>query len=108
MKFRVELTRRARGEVNAIHDWLASHSEVGAKRWYGRFVELVRVLSDTPEIYGFAPEAGDPPQNVRQATFKTPKGRRYRALFVIRGTVVFVVTVRGPGQPPVELSEFDD
>jgi len=78
MRFRVELTRRARAEVDAIHDWLAARSPEGAKRWYDRFADLVRVLGDTPEMFSTAPESGDLTA-IRQAIFKTRKGRRYRA-----------------------------
>jgi hypothetical protein len=38
--------------------------------------------------------------------FKTRRGRAYRALFLIRGDVVFVLHVRGPGQRPLEPGEL--
>jgi hypothetical protein len=43
---------------------------------------------------------------VRQALFKTRRGRVYRALFFIESTDVFILRVRGAGQAPVLPNEI--
>jgi len=111
MSRKVDLTHRARRDVEEIYEWIAERSHEGAKRWYAAFLEALEGLAAGAEARGLAPESGEFDQEVRQALFKTRKGRTYRALFTIAGTRVHVLAVRGPGQrliSPDELSEpFD-
>jgi len=44
--------------------------------------------------------------DVRQALFKTRRGRVYRVLFFIEGEDVYILRVRGAGQAPVEPDEL--
>lgn len=44
--------------------------------------------------------------DVRQALFKTRRGRVYRALFLIEGQDVYILRVRGSGQAPVQPDEL--
>ena len=45
--------------------------------------------------------------DVRQALFKTRRGRIYRMLFTIVGNEVRILRVRGPGQAPVVADDVD-
>jgi hypothetical protein len=39
--------------------------------------------------------------------FRTRRGRTYRALFVIRGDIVQILCVRGPGEKPVKPEDIE-
>ena len=54
---------------------------------------------------GVAAESDAFDEDLRQVLFKTRKGNTFRALYVIRGTVVYIVAIRGTGQ---ELVSPDD
>jgi len=43
---------------------------------------------------------------VKQILFKTKRGRIYRAVFHVKGTDVFVLRVRGPGQAPITKEDL--
>ena len=48
---------------------------------------------------------------IRQRIFKTRRGLPYRILFVVRGDVIYLLHVRGPGQDlmaPEEMLGTDD
>lgn len=106
MTYQISLSRRARRDVHKIHEWIAQHSPSGANRWYDSFREALFSLEANAENKGLAPEAREFEQPVRQILFKTRKGHTYRALFVVEGTRVQVVTVRGPGQPLLSVDEI--
>jgi hypothetical protein len=71
---------------------------------YDRLIERLKEHADT---FGEAYENSDLDMEVRQALFKTRRGRVYRALFVIESNDVFILRVRGPGQAPVDESDVE-
>ncbi len=104
----VDLARRARQDAEDIYAWIADRSREGADRWYAAFLKALESLATSAEGRGLAPESEELDVDVRQAFFKTRRGRTYRALFTIDGTRVHVLAVRGSGQrllTPDELSE---
>ena len=107
MSYNVELTRRAVSDVDGILGWLGERSPQGAAAWHDVWRDVLDRLGDQPTIYGAAPEDADHDADIRHVVFKTRRGRRYRALFTIQGRTVFVLHVRGPGQPTIRKSQFE-
>ena len=111
MSTEVELSFRAEKDLDDILAWIVSRSPQGARMWLARWKEVCRLLSERPETCLLAPENLDHDEDIRQIVFKTRSGRKYRALFVIRGNRVFITNLRGPGQdlvPPDELAVPED
>jgi plasmid stabilization system protein ParE len=106
MTFDVELSAQARREVEEMCDWIAERSPEGARRWYECFWELVDEIKRRANTYSVAEESATLSMELRQAIFHTRRGNRYRALFVVEGPNVRIVTVRGPGQPPIESADL--
>jgi plasmid stabilization system protein ParE len=94
--FRV--VKRARADVDRIFNWLLPRSVQGAISWYIAFQEALREVADNPESFGLAPEADRVGIGIRQALFKTRRGRYYRVVFEVTDTTVLVLRVRGSGQ----------
>jgi plasmid stabilization system protein ParE len=101
MKFRVVLLRHAEDDTNAIYIWLAKRSVAGAGHWYHAFLDAAESLSNNPSRCGLAPESAAVGYEIRQHLFKTPRGRKYRLLYLVAGNEVRILRVRGPGQAPV-------
>lgn len=106
MTYEVSALRRAQADVRLILDWLAERSPKGARAWLDAFDSMVARLETEADSFGPAAENEGFEFDVRQALFKTPRGRSYRALFFIEGREVFILRVRGPGQAPVEPNDL--
>ena len=98
---------RAEVDIAEIYNWLDKRSTVGAKRWFRAFEEALDRISISPLEFGFANEAARLKQPIRQLLFKTPKGRTYRAVFLFSDDNIFVLRIRGPGQPPMANDELN-
>ena len=105
MSYLVHELPRAVADVKHIARWLREHSVHGAAAWMTAYDEMVARLENEPHTFAAAPET-HPEFDVRQALFKTSKGRVYRALFFIEGSDVYLLRVRGPGQDRVEPEEL--
>lgn len=106
MSYHVQLTRRAKRDANGIFGRIAERSRDGAERWYAQFLEELDSLKSAPEIHGRAPESEDLGIDLRETLFKTPKGRRYRVLFQIKESTVYILAVRGPRQTLVDRNDL--
>jgi len=102
MKHEVRFTNEAAQCVMDIRDWLAKRSPDGASRWLDSLETACRRIAERAEAFAFAPEADQFTEPLRQILFKTRGGKTYRALFVVRATIVHIVSVRGAGQAPVD------
>ncbi|MFN0056659.1 MAG: type II toxin-antitoxin system RelE/ParE family toxin [Planctomycetales bacterium] len=89
----------AEEEFAAIYKWLAERSPTGAARWFNRFTDALLSLESEPLRCGLAPEGEFVEREIRQILFQTKRGRAYRALFVVINDSVFVLHIRGSGQP---------
>ena len=97
----LRIVQRARMDADAIFNWLVARSIQGAISWYlayGRAVEQIRAA---PEKYAEAPESRPLRRSLREAFFKTRRGRRYRIVFHVSDSDVIILRVRGPGQAPL-------
>lgn len=98
MTYQVELTARAERDVDGILAWLTQKSSRGAAAWHKRLQDVFDHLATTADQFGLAPENEDHDEGIRHVIFKTRRGRKYRALFIIRDDQVYILHVRGPGQ----------
>ncbi len=106
MSHQVELTERARRDVESILAWLSNRSAVGAARWFAAWEQACEFLAENATATSVAPESIDHEEEIRQWPFKTAQGHRYRALVIIRSNTVFVINVRGTGQQFVQQSDL--
>ena len=103
--YRIAVSRRTDADADSIYDWLAHRSLAGATRWFLALRTTLRGLTENPESHSRAPEADTVGRDIRQALFKTRRGRIYRVLFVVVDDTVHVVSIRGYGQ---DLATLDD
>jgi hypothetical protein len=96
----------ARRELYRILRWLRKRSPQGAASWYQAFWKAATRIADHAESYPLAEEADDLPRPVWDALFKTPKGRRYRIVFVFNEAEVFILRIRRPGQRPLRARDL--
>jgi len=104
--FDVEVSRRAEDDARRIARWIAKRSPQGARSWYDAFAAMIDSLAASAEQHPRAPEDGDHAETIRNAFFRTRRGRTYRAIYVFRADTVFVTHVRGPRQRPVQPDRF--
>jgi plasmid stabilization system protein ParE len=104
----VRIVERARADVDAIFDWLAPRSVSGAISWYLAFRRVVERIGDSAESYGEAAESHRLGRALREALFKTRRGRTYRVIFQVTETEVILLRVRGPGQAPLRRRDLPD
>jgi hypothetical protein len=81
-------------------------SPAGASAWYVALHERLKKLADDATRCAMAPEAMKLGVDLRQAFFKTRRGRNYRLLFIIADDEARVLRVRGPGQKPVRMRDI--
>jgi hypothetical protein len=107
MRFSVHELPRAKEDKRQILLWLLGRSRHGAAAWLSAYDDAIQRLEQDANSYGQAPENENCPRvDVRQALFKTRRGRVYRVVFFIEGTEAYVLRVRGPGQPPLQPDEL--
>lgn|SRR5579863_1045561 len=106
MKFNVAVTAGADEDIRGILRWIADRSQTGAANWFRAWQSVLQSLRDRADHFGVAPESQFHPEPIRQALFKTRRGRPYRALFIIRDANALVLHVRGPGQDVLRPTEI--
>lgn len=107
MTLRVSVTRRAAQDVDVIFDWLAKRSPDGARRWYSTYLQAVKSLPEIALTGIPAPESDSLKIDLRQMIFKTRRGNRYRALYLIVTDTIHVAAVRGFGQDEVTINDIE-
>jgi plasmid stabilization system protein ParE len=108
MSYRVLVLDRAQRDADSIAAWLFKRSPIGALRWFLAFEVAKEKLSQDPLSYALAPEDGHFDFDLRQILFKTPHGKRYRALFTVDGDEVRILRVRGPHQRLIRKRDLPD
>jgi plasmid stabilization system protein ParE len=106
MKYRVIALRRAEADVRHITGWIAEHSLQGAYTWLDAYEELLQRLADSADTCSAALEDTECSIPLKQALFRTRRGRTFRVIFTILGDQVRILRVRGPGQPPLQEDEL--
>jgi plasmid stabilization system protein ParE len=108
MSRRLQIVQRAQLDVDAIFNWLAPRSVQGAISWYLAFRRAIDKISESPESFAQAAESPRLGIQVRQALFKTRRGRTYRIVFEATETEIMILRVRGPGQAPLRPRDLPD
>ena len=106
MTYTVRSLPRAEFDAQSIYDWICERSADGGRSWWQALEETFARLRRNPGSYACAPEAGQGGADVRQILFKTRQGRFYRVLFIVVGTEVRILRIRGPGQPALTEDEL--
>ncbi len=107
MRYSVRELPRAKSDKRQILEWILGRSPQGGRAWLNAYDEAIALLERNAEAFGEASENRDCPLlDVKQTFFKTKRGRVYRLLYFIEDTTVFVLRVRGPGQPPLTHDEL--
>ncbi len=106
MKYQIEVTDTAEGDLDGILDWLLERSPQGAAAWFAAWNTATMFISESALAAPLAPENDDHDEDVRHWPFKTDHGRRYRLLFIIRENTAYITNVRGYGQKLVTKSEL--
>jgi hypothetical protein len=106
MRFSVRELRTAKADKRQIFEWLYGQSRAGASAWLAAYDAMIERLENGADTFGEACENADLDMDVKQALFKTRKGRISRALFIVEAYEVFVIRVRGPGQAPVSPTDI--
>jgi plasmid stabilization system protein ParE len=94
VRYRVEVTRRARHDIGNIYAWLHERAPAAADRWLAGLHEAIATLAEMPHRCAPAPEAelvgGEP----RQLLFQS-----WRILFDVAERRVVVLHVRHSALP---------
>jgi plasmid stabilization system protein ParE len=102
----IRIVERARSDVDAIFDWLVHRSTQGAVAWYLAFHGAIDRIAESPESFSEASESDQLARPVRQAFFKTRRGRVYRIVFEVTDLEILILRVRGPGQSPLRRRDL--
>jgi plasmid stabilization system protein ParE len=102
MSYRLVISDHARDQLEAACRWWAENRSVEqAERWYDGFSEALLSLPKNPERCPFAAESSAFPFDVRQLNYGIGRKLTHRALFTVRGEIVYVFSVRHLAQKPV-------
>lgn len=102
MTFQVRMLRRANADFANIVAYLHERSPQGAAAWVNAFEKAKVRLSENADCCPEADENHRHAIEVRQALFKTRRGRIYRLVFTIVDDEVRILRIRGSGQAQVE------
>src|SRR5262245_845931 len=89
MRYRVEFTDRASGDIRGCYLYIAQHGPANPDSWIGGLEKTLELLEVFPQRCGLAPESRQARVEVHQ-TFYTG----FRILFTIRDDMVLVLHVR--------------
>jgi len=106
MTFTVRELRKAKADKRLIFEWLHERSRDGAIAWLAAYDAMIERLKVGAGTFGDAYESADLDIDVKEAHFKTRRGRVYRALFAVEDNDVYILRVRGPGQAPVTPADL--
>jgi plasmid stabilization system protein ParE len=101
MTYRVIVLALAEADTRRIAHWLAARSPAGSRAWLAAYQAMLKSLYSNAASFALADENAEFEIEIRQALFKTRKGKPYRAVFTIAGDEARVLRVLGPGQAPL-------
>ena len=107
MRFRVELSKPAEADLDQLLASLRVRSPRAAERLACGFWKALAALHSHPFPCGLAYESPDFSEDLRHRLFWINAKRKYRALFVVRGEVVHVASIRAPGEKPVRPGDIE-
>ncbi len=110
MKYHVTMLSAAERDYYTLQQHIASRSIRGAEAWTASYNKAVMHLEENANARPLAEEDKFVDFEVRETSFKTRRGHRYRILFTIRKTTAIILHIRGPGQnlvDPMDIREPD-
>jgi plasmid stabilization system protein ParE len=75
MTYRIQMTRQAADDVDAIYEYIARRSISGADSWYEAFYEARKDLTSEPEKFALSTANEFFPGELREHFFRTRYGR---------------------------------
>ena len=103
MAHHVRILREAEFELDVIIAWLAGRSPRGAARLLAAFEKAKDDLAINPFLFGLVPESEFVAFEVRNVFFRTPRGRRYRAIYLIVEEEVRICIFADPAKRSFDL-----
>mgnify|MGYP002784032106 CR=1 FL=1 len=101
MAYSVELTARAKDDLEAAVRWIARHSADQAALWMFECEQAIEGLAESPYRCRLAPESRADERDVRQLLHD-----QYRILFEIEDETVTVLHIRHQKRQPFALDEL--
>ena len=101
MNYTVEVTESAERDAHEAYAYIAADSPVNAHRWFGALFEAIESLASFPERCAAAPESEAVEERVRHLVFG-----KYRVLFIVRGSTVYVLHVRHGARQPMSAEDL--
>ena len=74
--------------------------------WLDAYEQLTERLEQDADTFPVALEDRNCHIRLKQALFRTRRGRTYRIVFTIIGDEVRILRIRGPGQSPLREDEL--
>jgi plasmid stabilization system protein ParE len=93
VRYRLQISRRAAGEIEGHYNWLADRDSEAADRWRAKLYAAIEGLTTMPERHAPAAETAWCERNIREMYFGR-RGSTWRVVFEIQDRVVFVARVR--------------
>ncbi len=103
MTYRVELSIRAQADIREAYEYIGEHGPASPDAWKAGLDRKLTSLETFPESCSLAPENDLVSDEVRQL-FYGP----FRLLFTIRGSKVYVLTVRHGARRTMRADELAD
>ena len=101
MTYQVELSIRAQTDIREAYDYIREHGPASPDAWKAGLDRKLTSLETFPESCSLALENELVPDEVRQ-TFYGP----FRILFTIRGSKIYVITVRHGARRTMRADEI--
>lgn len=101
MAFFVEITARAKDDLEDAVRWYAEHSRDKALLWSIGCLEAIESLAKFPNRCSIAPESRDGEREVRHLLYD-----RHRILFEIENETVTVLHIRHQKRQPFETDDI--
>jgi len=99
---------RVEADIDCIFHRILPRSAQRAIAWFLALSRAFDRIVETPELFSLASESSAFPRELREAFFKTRRGRTYRIVFEVSGESILIIRVRGPGQAPLRRSDLPD
>ncbi len=101
MSYSLSIHPDADADAERIAGYIGERSFDGMLRWLDAYESAQTRIVSNPLLCSPAHEEPIIGRGLRQVLFKTPSGNHYRAVFIVDGSQVTILRVRGKGQKPL-------
>lgn len=103
MTHEIRLTATARGDVQETVNWLrAERSAAAAEHWLDGLRNRLEEIAGHPERHPLAAESDKFPTPVREALYGKGRRGKYRILYQIAASTIYVIHVRHSARDEIE------